>query len=64
MIVAVYCTGMLTFDGNVRVKKKVTYCKIKEHLEEKYSRKFSMEQWQNYVLHVTNVANPYNDTRV
>lgn len=34
-------TGMLTFDGNVKVKKKATYDRIKEHLEEKYSRKFS-----------------------
>ena len=34
-------TGVLTFDGNSSVKKKVTYSRIKEHLEEVYKRKFS-----------------------
>ena len=34
-------TGVLTFDGNVKVKKKATYHRIKEHLETKYGRHFS-----------------------
>ena len=34
-------TGVLTFDGNMRVRKKVTYSHIKKHLEETYRRKFS-----------------------
>lgn len=34
-------TGVLTFDGNVRVKQKVTYDRIRQHLEDKYQHKFS-----------------------
>ena len=34
-------TGVLTFDGNCRVKEKVTYRKIQQHLQEVYDRKFS-----------------------
>ena len=34
-------TGVLTFDGNARVGKKVTFSRIKEHLENTYQRKFS-----------------------
>ena len=34
-------TGVLTFDGNVKVKKKATYNRIREHLENKYGRHFS-----------------------
>ena len=34
-------TGVLTFDGNVRVNEKVTYGRIQEYLQEKYSHKFS-----------------------
>ena len=34
-------TGILTFDGNIKVKKKATYTRIKEHLEMKYGRPFS-----------------------
>ena len=34
-------TGLLTFDGNIQVKKKATYNSIKEHLETKYGRHFS-----------------------
>lgn len=34
-------TGVLTFDGNVKQNKKVTYERIQHHLEEKYSHKFS-----------------------
>ena len=33
-------TGVLTFDGNRKVKKKVTFCTIKEHLQEKYRPTF------------------------
>ena len=33
-------TGVLTFDGNRRVGKKVTFRRIQEHLEAKYKRKF------------------------
>ena len=34
-------TGVLTFDGNTKVKQKVTFNHIKEHLESVYDRKFS-----------------------
>ena len=34
-------TGVLTFDGNVRVGKKVTFSRIREHLEEVFKRKIS-----------------------
>ena len=34
-------TGVLTFDGNARVGEKVTFSRIKEHLEITYKRKFS-----------------------
>ena len=34
-------TGVLTFDGNTHIKEKVTYEKIRQHLEEVYERKFS-----------------------
>ena len=34
-------TGALTFDGNRRVKKKATFKRIQEHLQEKYNRKIS-----------------------
>ena len=34
-------TGVLTFDGNTKVKQKVTYTRIKEYLESVYNRKFS-----------------------
>jgi hypothetical protein len=34
-------TGVATFDGNVKSGPRVTYRKIKEHLESKYQRKFS-----------------------
>ena len=33
-------TGVLTFDGNKSVSEKVTYGRIKEHLESVYGRKF------------------------
>ena len=36
-------TGVLTFDGNVRVNKKVTFQRIKEHLEATYGQKFSYD---------------------
>ena len=34
-------TGVLTFDGNTRVKQKVTYERIRLHLQDLYKRKFS-----------------------
>ena len=34
-------TGVLTFDGNVRVNQKVTFQRIREHLESKYGEAFS-----------------------
>lgn len=34
-------TGVLTFDGNSKLKDKVTYKKIQKHLEKVYSRKFA-----------------------
>ena len=33
-------TGMLTFDGNTRVKKKAMYRRIKDYLEDRYGRTF------------------------
>ena len=34
-------TGVLTFDGNAEVEKKVTFERIRQHLETTYKRKFS-----------------------
>lgn len=34
-------TGVLTFDSNANLKNKVTYSRIKQHLEEVYNRKFA-----------------------
>ena len=34
-------TGVLTFDGNTKVKQKVAFNRVKEHLEHVYNRKFS-----------------------
>lgn len=34
-------TGVLTFDGNMRVKQKVTYGRIQQHLQDRYQWKFS-----------------------
>ena len=31
---------MLTFDGNTKVKEKITYKRIQQHLEQFYKRKF------------------------
>jgi hypothetical protein len=33
-------TGLLTFSGNVKRGPKLTYCRIKDYLEEKFSTKF------------------------
>ena len=35
-------TGILTFDGNKEVKEKVTFDRIRLHLEELYNRKFGL----------------------
>lgn len=34
-------TGMLTFDGNANIGQKVTYERIRQHLQEKYNHHFS-----------------------
>ena len=34
-------TGVLTFDGNTRVKQKVTYERIRQHLMSVFKRHFS-----------------------
>ena len=34
-------TGILTFDGNIKVREKVTYSRIQDHLQEKYKCKIS-----------------------
>lgn len=34
-------TGVLTFDGNSKLKQKVTYERIRQHLQEKYGCKIS-----------------------
>lgn len=34
-------TGVLTFDGNVRLREKVTYERIRQHLQRVYNRSFS-----------------------
>lgn len=36
-------TGVLTFDGNQRLKTKVTYSRIQQHREEYYNQKFSYD---------------------
>ena len=33
-------TGLITFDGNRKLKKKATFAGIKDHLEKVYKRKF------------------------
>ena len=33
-------TGLLTFDGNVKVEQKVTYERIRQHLQEEYGCSF------------------------
>jgi len=34
-------TGVLTFDGNVRVKQKDTYCRVRQHLIKVFKRNFA-----------------------
>ena len=34
-------TGVLTFDGNTRLPQKVTYERIRKHVQNKYERKIS-----------------------
>jgi hypothetical protein len=34
-------TGVLTFDGNRKVNKKVTFNRVKEYIEAKYGKKYS-----------------------
>lgn len=34
-------TGVLTFDGNTKLREKVTYEKIRQHLQNTYNHKFS-----------------------
>ena len=34
-------TGVLTFDGNIKVQKKATYSRIQQHLDSRYGRTFS-----------------------
>ena len=34
-------TGVLTFDGNLKVREKATYGRLQQYLEEKYNHKFS-----------------------
>ena len=34
-------TGILTFDGNRKLKKKSTFKRIEQHLEDKYGRKIA-----------------------
>lgn len=41
--------GALTFDDNRKLKKKATFSRIKEHLEQKYSR-------SNLILHCSSVV--------
>ena len=43
-------TGIMTFDGNVRVNKKVTFGCIREHLQYHYKKNLVMELLYNSVL--------------
>ena len=43
-------TGVMTFDGNVRVNKKVTFERIREHLQYHYKKNLVMELLYNSVL--------------
>ena len=43
-------TGVMTFDGNVRVNKKVTFERIREHLQYHYKKNSVMELLYNSVL--------------
>ncbi len=42
-------TGVLTFDGNTRVKSKVTYERIRQHLIRIHNRNFHLAQLYSYV---------------
>jgi len=52
--VAWRCTGVLTFDGNTQVQKKVTFGHIRQNLESTYKGKFSC----GTVVPETNVNQP------
>ncbi len=41
---------MLTFDGNLKLDKKVTYEKIRQHLQEKYNRHFASSKSKYLVI--------------
>lgn len=56
-------TGVLTFDGNKPIGQKVTYHRIKEHLESVYRRKFAYGTGPTVWLVITEGA-PQSDTRV
>lgn len=47
-------TGVATFDGNIKSGRRVTYRRIKEHLEKKYKQSLVMELCCNYQLQGTN----------
>ena len=56
-------TGVLTFDGNRKLGKKVTFRTIQAHLEAKYHRKSVMELLSSCVYQGTNVVNQQRGTR-
>ena len=56
-------TGALTFDGNTHVGKKVTFKRIKEHLEEKYDRTFGYGTVVELVWLETNAGSLLHDIK-
>lgn len=57
-------TGVLIFDGNVKLKQKATYEGIRLHLQEVYNRHFLMALLYNYVWQETRGGSLLKDTRV
>ncbi|XP_065884820.1 uncharacterized protein [Dysidea avara] len=59
-------TGVLTFDGNVKVGKKVTYQKIQQHLKKVYNTIaiFHMALLSSFAFHEIKGGNRHPDIRV
>ena len=55
-------TGVLTFDGNTRLQQKVTYERLRSHLQKHYSRKFSYGTVVELCVLETDVGSQLLDT--
>ena len=56
--------GVLTFDGNTKVKQKATYTAIKQHLEQIYKRKIGYGTVVQLYVARTNEEFQQNATKV